>query len=111
MATTKTSRKRFPELFAPQSSWVDPHTRSRKVPMRVLCLGLPRKGTASMQTALQMLGYNKTYHMLVVLYNPPDARMWLEAADAEFHGKGKPFGREQWDQLLGDSQVWMMANP
>lgn len=105
MAKTQTSRERFPELYVPKSSWVDPHNRTRKVPMRVLCLGMPRTGTASMCTALQMLGYNKCYHMLETLYNPPDTRMWQEAIDAQFYGQGKRFGREQWDQLLGDCQV------
>ena len=47
--------------------------------------------------------------MLETLYNPPDARMWEEAADAEYYGKGKPFGKEEWDQLLGDCQVWTTA--
>ncbi len=105
MAKKQTSRERFPELYVPKSSWVDPHNRTRKVPMRVLCLGMPRTGTASMCTALQMLGYNKCYHMLETLYNPPDTRMWQEAIDAQFYGQGKRFGREQWDQLLGDCQV------
>jgi hypothetical protein len=105
MAKTQTSRERFPELYVQKSSWVDPHNRTRKVPMRVLCLGMPRTGTASMWTALQMLGYNKCYHMVETLYNPPDTRMWQEAINAQFYGQGKRFGREEWDQLLGDCQV------
>ena len=38
MAKTQNSRERFPELYVPKSHWVDPHTRGRNVPMRVLCL-------------------------------------------------------------------------
>ena len=105
MTKSETPRERFAELYTPKSSWIDPRTRTRKVPMRVLCLGMPRTGTASMWTALQMLGYNKTYHMIETWNNPPDNKMWQEAVDAEFFGKGKPFGKEQWDQLLGDCQV------
>ena len=62
-----------------------------------------------MWTALQMLGYNKTYRMAETLINPPDSKMWQQAIDAEFYAKGKPFGKEQWDQLLGDCQVGMTA--
>ena len=73
--------------------------------MRVLCLGLPRTGTASMWTVLKKLGYTDCYHMLNVLKNPPDADMWLEAIDAKYNGKGRLFEREDWDRLLGECQV------
>lgn len=31
--------------------------------------------------------------------------MWVEAFEAKFEGKGKPFQREDWDQLLGHCQA------
>ena len=31
--------------------------------------------------------------------------MWIEAIEAKFEGKGKPFEREDWDQLLGHCMV------
>ena len=34
-----------------------------------------------------------------------EAEMWGEAIDAKFFGKGKPFGRKEWDQLLGDNNA------
>lgn len=105
MAESKTSRERFPELYVPSSELVDPRTRTRTVPMRVICVGMPRTGTASLRTALDQLGYDKCYHMLSTISNPLDVDMWLEAANDEHYGLGKPFGREQWDQLLGDCQV------
>jgi hypothetical protein len=37
--------------------------------------------------------------------NPLEVEMWIEAIEAKFHGKGKPYGREEWDQLLGRYQV------
>jgi hypothetical protein len=52
-----------------------------------------------------MLGYKDTHHMQTVFANPLEAAMWQEAMDAKFLGKGKPYGREEWDQLLGQCQV------
>lgn len=31
--------------------------------------------------------------------------MWIEALEAKYEGKGKPFGRTEWDQLLGHCQA------
>ena len=31
--------------------------------------------------------------------------MWVEAMKAKFHGIGKPYGKEQWDALLGHCQA------
>jgi hypothetical protein len=39
--------------------------------------------------------------------NPKDAEMWIEAFSAKFEGRGKPFGREEWDRLLGHCTVAM----
>lgn len=53
-----------------------------------------------------LLGFNDVYHMTSMLEeNPRDSEMWVEAYEAKFEGKGKPFGREEWDQLLGHCQV------
>ncbi|KAI5462831.1 P-loop containing nucleoside triphosphate hydrolase protein [Mariannaea sp. PMI_226] len=79
---------------------------TRKVPMKVLILGLGRTGTASMRSAMKQLGYVDTYHMMnCSIENPPDALMWMEALEAKFEKKGKPFTREDWDQLLGNAQA------
>ena len=59
----------------------------------------------ALQVALETLGYKDTHHMANVLSNPVEADMWTEAINAKFFGKGKPFGREEWDQLLGHCQV------
>ncbi|RFU74049.1 hypothetical protein TARUN_8198 [Trichoderma arundinaceum] len=78
----------------------------RVVPMKVLILGLGRTGTASMRAAMKQLGYVDTYHMMnCSIENPPDALMWMDALCAKYDKKGKPFTREDWDQLLGNSQA------
>ncbi|KAJ7154064.1 P-loop containing nucleoside triphosphate hydrolase protein [Mycena filopes] len=92
-------------MASPSSSWVDRRGAERTVPMKVLVLGFCRTGTASMRTALEMLGYKDTHHMHAVLQNPPEVDMWNEAIDAKFLGKGKPYGRAEWDQLLGHCQA------
>ncbi|KAJ7064011.1 hypothetical protein C8F01DRAFT_1250272 [Mycena amicta] len=73
----------------------------RKVPLEVLCRGMPRTGTTSMYIALEKLGYDETNHGFKVSANPCDREMWNEAIDAKFFGKGKKYGREEWDALLG----------
>ncbi|KAL7912519.1 P-loop containing nucleoside triphosphate hydrolase protein [Trichoderma velutinum] len=78
----------------------------RVVPMKVLILGLGRTGTASMRAAMKQLGYVDTYHMMnCSIENPPDALMWMDALSAKYDKQGKPFTREDWDQLLGTSQA------
>ncbi|KAJ6537149.1 P-loop containing nucleoside triphosphate hydrolase protein, partial [Mycena capillaripes] len=80
---------------------VDRRGAPRTVPMRVLVLGYPRTGTASMRAALEILGYGDVYHGMSFLANPLEAEMWTEAINARYFGRGKPYGRAEWDQLLG----------
>ncbi len=54
--------------------------------------------------AMEILGFNETYHMSKVMNNLSDSDLWLDAINAKAKGD-KPFGREQWDQLLGHCQV------
>jgi hypothetical protein len=45
-------------------------------------------------------------HMVVPFgENTPDVGMWVEAIDAKSKGVGKPYGKEEWDSLLGDLMV------
>ncbi|KAJ7457779.1 P-loop containing nucleoside triphosphate hydrolase protein [Mycena latifolia] len=87
---------------APQ---IDRRGASRTVPMRVLVLGFFRTGTSSIKAALEMLGYNEVHHGTSPVNNPLEADMWTEAINAKFFGEGKPYGREEWDQLLGHCQA------
>jgi hypothetical protein len=53
-----------------------------------------------------MLGYNDTYHgFSAILENPMDCDMWLEALKAKYDHQGRPYGREEFDKLLGHCQV------
>jgi hypothetical protein len=59
-----------------------------------------------MRAAMKHLGYVDTYHMMnCSIENPPDALMWMDALTAKYDGVGKPFTREDWDQLLGNAQA------
>ncbi len=61
---------------------------------------------SALRVALEQLGYDSTYHGYAAVFeNPRDCEMWLEALDAKFNGKGMPFGRYEFDQLLGHCQV------
>jgi len=95
----------FTDVFTSDTD-INRRTCSRQVPMKVLILGLGRTGTASMRAAMKHLGYVDTYHMMnCSIENPPDALMWMDALTAKYDGVGKPFTREDWDQLLGNAQA------
>ncbi|UZP38654.1 hypothetical protein NXS19_006470 [Fusarium pseudograminearum] len=49
----------------------EPPPRQRTKPMQVLCVGPPRSGTESLQTALLTLGYDHTYHGWDIVYENP----------------------------------------
>ncbi|KAJ7767687.1 P-loop containing nucleoside triphosphate hydrolase protein [Mycena metata] len=90
---------------AGQSGWFNPRGAKRTVPMKVLVLGYPRTGTASMRDALEIMGYNAVHHMQSIFANPLQNEMWTEAINAKFFGRGRPYGKEEWDQLLGHCQA------
>ena len=108
----------YPQMFLPDSN-IDRRKCKREVPMEVLNLGFPRTGTAcrttqvfetcpttlltcaaAMRLALDILEI-PCYHGFLLYSNIRDCDMWIEALDAKFQGKGKPFQRADWDQLLG----------
>lgn len=61
---------------------------------------------AALRQALRALGYNDTYHgYMAALENPRDCELWYEALRAKYDGIGNPFGREDFDQLLGNCQA------
>ena len=95
------TRSRHPCLYAPMTNIDRRASKGRTVPMDVLNLGMPRTGTMSLQRALNILGYS-CYHSTVFLSNVLDCKMWDEALDAKFFGKGHQFTRVDWDQLLGE---------
>ena len=78
-----------------------PSRTTREVPMQVLSLGLPRTGTASMQSALHILGYHYTAHGFDLISQPKIGATWMEAVDAKFLKRGSPYGRAEFDAFLG----------
>ncbi|KAK0367274.1 hypothetical protein LTR91_016357 [Friedmanniomyces endolithicus] len=99
-----------PADFALLSNWalmLNPDLRinrrhsSRTVPLEILSLGLCRTGTLSMQAALTLLNYPSPYHYSSIFANVQDADMWNAALRAKYFGRGREFGRREWDQLLG----------
>ncbi|KAL9110635.1 MAG: hypothetical protein Q9227_004812 [Pyrenula ochraceoflavens] len=79
---------------------VDKHSCKRVVPMKVLVLGLSR---TAIRQALRDIGYRDVYHASVIYgENPADVDMWIEAFEGKFDGTRKRFGRNEWDQLLGN---------
>ncbi len=49
--------------------------------MKVIGAGFGRTGTKSLQLALQMLGFNKCYHMEELMRNPHGVKHWQDAYD------------------------------
>ncbi|KAJ5175635.1 uncharacterized protein N7482_001512 [Penicillium canariense] len=88
------------------STDIDRRYCAREVPMKVIMLGFPRTGTASLTSALRVLGYHHAYHGRDALtFNPRDCELWWKALQAKYNGKGKEFGRKEFDQLLGHCQA------
>jgi hypothetical protein len=120
-----TDKERFPEIFA--TNHVNRRGAKRVVPMKVLVLGIGRTGTAceysvanrikgnisdeqpAIWQALQQLSFNDVYHMLSIISNPPDIALWREAIDAKYYGIGKPYGKAEWDALLGHCMVFTLV--
>lgn len=56
----------------------EPLPRKRTKPMEVLCVGLPRSGTESLQHALLKLGYDHTLHGWdIILEEPNYCQQWV----------------------------------
>ena len=54
--------------------------------------------------ALEILGYKGIYHMREVFKNQ-HGKYWIAALEAKYEGKGKQYGREEFDQFLGGYMV------
>src|SRR6266487_374447 len=77
---------------------------TRETPLQVLHLAMPRTGSVSMKAAYEELGLS-TYHGFVYVERPDHQILWLRAIEAKFYGKGKPFGRKEFDEFLGEFAV------
>lgn len=77
--------------------------RRREKPMQVLCVGLPRSGTESLQQALLHLGYNHTYHGWDIVYDSEcHSPGWVALARKKFY-EGKTLTAEDFDGVMGHS--------
>ncbi|KAE8414671.1 hypothetical protein BDV36DRAFT_285992 [Aspergillus pseudocaelatus] len=74
----------------------------RVVPMKVLVLGLCRTGTEWL-IELQHLSSYHGYHALIT--NSRNCEIWLKGLRSKCDGIGKPFGRAEFDKLLGHCQL------
>ena len=103
------SRPAFPNetLKAPPTTSIDRRGAERVVPLKVLCLGCSRTGTATLRNALLRLGYVDAYHgFSVTMENPLDGKLWLEAQCPRVNKTtGKVFDRKDFDQVLGHCQA------
>ncbi|KAK5992440.1 hypothetical protein PT974_05844 [Cladobotryum mycophilum] len=77
--------------------------------MKVLSLGLLRTGSLSMCEALRIIGYKDIHHAIHSIGTPRLNKEWEiidRACDATFPTlptyTGKPFTREDWDEVFGD---------
>jgi hypothetical protein len=56
----------------------EPPPRARTKPMEVICVGMPRSGTESLQHALIKLGYNHTFHGWDITFEEPNySQQWV----------------------------------
>ncbi|RKU44774.1 hypothetical protein DL546_006729 [Coniochaeta pulveracea] len=65
-----------------------PQPRKRTKPMEVICVGLPRSGTESLQRALLHLGYDHTYHGWDIVYDEEiHSPGWVALARKKWFGR------------------------
>ncbi|KAF4851853.1 hypothetical protein CGCSCA4_v003305 [Colletotrichum siamense] len=102
MSRMQTDEEKHPELFKPDLN-IDRRTCKRVVPLEVLALGMSKTGTSSMQRALMILGYDDVYHGFSMTSNICEVPLWTEGMHAKMNPQPgqKPFGRTEFDQLLG----------
>lgn len=90
-------------------NWVyvlpQPPPRKRTKPMEVLCVGMPRTGTESLQQALLILGYDHTYHGFDIPYEE-ESRMprWVSLCRKKWYGDTNGDAQisvEEFDEFLG----------
>ncbi|KAL7918417.1 hypothetical protein ACQKWADRAFT_304191 [Trichoderma austrokoningii] len=69
---------------------------------KVIVLSRSRVGTFSLYQGLQILGY-KPYHMYEVVTNGvPHLQLFEEAIRCKYSGKGKPYGKAEFDKWLAN---------
>ncbi|KAF2096155.1 hypothetical protein NA57DRAFT_59213 [Rhizodiscina lignyota] len=94
--------------MAPKRLIDDLPDRPRTRPMKVLLLGDPRTGTTTLHHTLTELGFH-VYHHADLIQDVPrikrDYELWTDAFDANFNGKGKRWGKREFERILYDYDV------
>ncbi|KAB8212155.1 hypothetical protein BDV34DRAFT_219372 [Aspergillus parasiticus] len=60
---------------------------------------------SALREALRTLGYANPYHGFSCLESPGDCEHWYSALSAKYDGVGKPFGRQEFARIIGQSQA------
>ncbi|RSL57624.1 hypothetical protein CEP54_008229 [Fusarium duplospermum] len=85
----------------------EPPRRVRTKPLEVICVGLPRSATESLQHALLTLGYDHTYHGWDIIYERPNyAPQWVKLCRKKWFGPmdgNTKFTQEDFDAVMGHS--------
>ena len=87
-----------------------PKTRSKDKQLQVICVGLPRTATESLQHSLIHLGYDHTYHGWDIMFEEPhNMRLWGKLGRHKYLGEANSsrgdtgFTRQDFDEVLGDA--------
>lgn len=86
----------------------EPAPRKRTKPMEVICVGMPRSGTESLQQALSILGYDYTFHGWdMVFEDEPRMQGWVRLMRKKWYGTDgsgtATITAAEFDELLGHS--------
>ena len=88
-----------------------PPSTTGKTKMKVLSLGLPRTGSASLAKALTILGYHNVCHGIdIVDKAPKNVIMLFDRASDAYHAvlpsyTGEKFGVDDWEELYRDCEA------
>ena len=81
-----------------------PRTRPKNKPLEVICVGLPRTGTESLQHALIRLGYDHTYHGWDIMFEEAhNMRGWGKLGRRKYLEGDSDITAADFDALLGDA--------
>src|SRR4051812_40000810 len=64
--------------------------------IKIIGAGFPRTGTNTLRESLELLGYNKTYHMKQLLVNPQNLHYWSTL---------RATGTTNWEELYDGYQA------
>lgn len=90
----------YAQMYNPDENINRIHS-TRTVPLQLLCLGMSRSGTLTMNKAASILGYPSPYHFSSQLSNISDCDNWSTALEAKYWGKGPPPDKKFFDGMLG----------